>query len=91
MAKALREVMPEISHGLCTWHLMQNGIKHIGHLMKGEFHFLIDFKRCMYEYDEEPQFEEAWSKILSDFGVHDNAWLRSIYNIKEKWATCHMK
>ena len=26
MARALREVMPETYHGLCTWHLRQNGI-----------------------------------------------------------------
>ncbi|KAI4297659.1 hypothetical protein L6164_037541 [Bauhinia variegata] len=29
MAKALVVVMSETRHGLCTWHLMQNGIKHL--------------------------------------------------------------
>ena len=43
MAKALCEVMLEVSHGLYTWYMMQNDIKHMGHLMKGESHFLTDF------------------------------------------------
>ncbi|KAF7844005.1 protein FAR1-RELATED SEQUENCE 5-like [Senna tora] len=62
MAKALHEVMPEVCHGLCTWHFMQNGIKHLGNLMKNGSHFLKDFKTCMFGYDEEAQFEVAWSR-----------------------------
>ncbi|KAF7824322.1 protein FAR1-RELATED SEQUENCE 5-like [Senna tora] len=47
MAKALHKVMPDVCHGLCTWHLMQNGIKHLGNLMKNGSHFLRDFKTCI--------------------------------------------
>ncbi|KAF7841298.1 protein FAR1-RELATED SEQUENCE 5-like [Senna tora] len=57
MAKALREVMPEVYHGLCTWHLMQNGIKHLGNLMKGGSHFLRDFKSFAKVYTP-PIFDE---------------------------------
>ncbi|KAF7807759.1 protein FAR1-RELATED SEQUENCE 5-like [Senna tora] len=91
MAKALREVMPEVYHGLCTWHLMQNGIKHLGNLMKGGSHFLRDFKSCMYQYEEVTHFEEAWSKLLSHYNVEENTWLSSVYTLKEKWAACYMK
>ncbi|KAF7841405.1 protein FAR1-RELATED SEQUENCE 5-like [Senna tora] len=69
MAKALHEVMPEVCHGLCTWHLMQNGIKHLGNLMKNGSHFLKDFKTCMFGYDEEAQFEVAWSRRFEHFGI----------------------
>ncbi|KAF7824355.1 protein FAR1-RELATED SEQUENCE 5-like [Senna tora] len=57
MAKALRKVMPEVYHGLCTWHLMQNGIKHLGNLMKGGSHFLRDFKSSAKVYTP-PIFDE---------------------------------
>lgn len=91
MAKALREVMPDTCHGLCTWHLMQNGIKHLGNLMKNDSYFLRDFKACMYKYVEEIEFEGAWSNLLSTYNVQENSWLKSIYKIKEKWAACYMK
>ncbi|KAF7823653.1 protein FAR1-RELATED SEQUENCE 5-like [Senna tora] len=61
MAKGLQEVLPDTYHRLCTWHLMQNCIKHLGNLMKHGSHFLRDFKACMYEYEEEKEFEEAWN------------------------------
>ncbi|XP_027338098.1 protein FAR1-RELATED SEQUENCE 5-like [Abrus precatorius] len=91
MAKALVEVMPETHHSLCTWHLMQNEIKHLGNLMKGGSHFLRDFKKCMYDFDTFTDFEKAWTKIVQEYNVHDNNWINSLYAIKEKWASCYMK
>ncbi|XP_042034442.1 protein FAR1-RELATED SEQUENCE 5-like [Salvia splendens] len=90
MAKALNEVMPDTFHGLCTWHLMQNGIKHLGNLMKEGSCFVTDFKRCMYGFEDETQFEEAWGTLLSEFKLRDNTWLKHVYNVKEKWARCCM-
>ena len=83
--------MPGSCHGLCTWNLSQNAIKHLGYLMKDGSHFLSDFKKCMYAHDDEVRFEVAWCKLLSDYGVHENPWLTSVYAIKEKWAACYMK
>lgn len=52
MAKALVEVIPETHHGLCMWNLMQNNNKHLGNSMKYGSHFLSDFKKFMYGYDD---------------------------------------
>lgn len=30
MANALESVWPKVSHGLCTWHIRQNALKHLG-------------------------------------------------------------
>ncbi|XP_075478772.1 protein FAR1-RELATED SEQUENCE 5-like [Primulina tabacum] len=90
MEKALKEVMPEIFHGLCTRHLMQNGIKHLGNLMKDDSHFLTDFKRCMYGIDDKTRIEEAWIVLLAQYNIHENTWLQSTYSIKE-WADCYTK
>ncbi|XP_047979428.1 protein FAR1-RELATED SEQUENCE 5-like [Salvia hispanica] len=91
MGKALHEVMPETFHGLSTWHLMQNGIKHLGNLMKEGSCFLTDFKRCMYGFEDETDFEEAWSNLLTHFSLQDNTWLKHMYSVKEKWARCYIK
>ncbi|XP_043720792.1 protein FAR1-RELATED SEQUENCE 5-like [Telopea speciosissima] len=91
MAKAILEVFPGTWHGLCTWHLMQNGIKHLGHLMKDGSSFLSDLKRCIYHYDEEVQFETAWEQLRSQYQVENGSWLDRIYVLKHKWAKCYMK
>ncbi|XP_027343015.1 protein FAR1-RELATED SEQUENCE 5-like [Abrus precatorius] len=77
MAKAIVQVMPHTHHALCTWHLMQNGIKHLGNLMRGETHFLRDLKKCMYDYDSSIEFEGAWRRFITEYN--------------EKWASCYLK
>ena len=83
MAKALAEVMPETHHGLCTWHLCQNGIKHLGNKMKGGSYFLRDFKMCMYDIDSEADFEATWIELVNEYDLHDNTWIKSVYAIKK--------
>jgi zinc finger SWIM domain-containing protein 3 len=91
MAKALPEVMPDTWHGLCTWHIMQNGIKHLGNLMKDGSHLLRDFKSCMFDYEDETEFENAWKKMIQTYNGGSVSWLDGIYKLKKKWARCHMK
>lgn len=91
MAKALKEVMPETFHGLCTFHLMQNGIKHLRNIMKNGSNFLRDFKACMFQYEDESDFQIAWDKLLRDYNLKENKWLTNLYKIKEKLAKCYMK
>ncbi|XP_042518540.1 protein FAR1-RELATED SEQUENCE 5-like [Macadamia integrifolia] len=58
--------------------LFENDINHLGNMMKDGSGFLKDIKKCIYQYDEEEQFDRAWYKLLSENGVMDNAWLRRI-------------
>ena len=59
MSRALEEVMSETHHGLCTWQLLQNGIKHLGIRMKKGASLLTDFSKCMYDIGIEVDFEKA--------------------------------
>ena len=91
MARALREVIPEVKHGLCTWHIQQNGMKHVGNKVKGDSHFMRGFSECMFYIEDEADFEKEWVSLVSSFDLENNSWVKSIYEIKEKWAWCHMK
>ncbi|XP_043717617.1 protein FAR1-RELATED SEQUENCE 5-like [Telopea speciosissima] len=91
MSRAIAEVLPETWHGLCTWHLMQNGIKHLGNLMKHGSSFLKDLNKCIFQYENEEEFENAWKILLDDYQLGNNSWLARIYSIKHKWACCYMK
>jgi len=61
MRKALVEILPK-KYGLCTWHLMQNAIKHLDNLMKGESHILI--MKFMYGYEEEENLKNVGEPSL---------------------------
>ncbi|XP_043700220.1 protein FAR1-RELATED SEQUENCE 5-like [Telopea speciosissima] len=91
MAKAIVEILPKAWHGLCTWHIMQNGIKHHGNLMKHGSPFLKDLNKCIFHYEDVEEFQNAWKKLRDDYQLENISWLYRIYKIKEKWARCYMK
>ena len=62
MAKALNEVMPNTYYELCTWHIMQNEIKHLENLMKNGYSFQV-FKTCMFDFNVEIKFEKTWEDM----------------------------
>ncbi|XP_042499820.1 protein FAR1-RELATED SEQUENCE 5-like [Macadamia integrifolia] len=69
--------------------LFENGITHLGHMMKDGFKFLTDLKKCIYQYDVEDEFETTWYNLLHEYDVKDNAWLQRIYGLKSQW--CYIK
>jgi len=82
---ALEDVMPETHHGLCTWHLLQNGVKHLGSLMKGGSFLLRDFKECMYDIEIEADFEKKWSDLVNDYNLHDKSYNGGSRKSYKKW------
>ncbi|KAL7211826.1 hypothetical protein ACSBR2_014643 [Camellia fascicularis] len=53
MAKTIFEVMPKVFHGLYTFHLMQNALKHLAYLYKSGSKFGSDFKAIISGYEDE--------------------------------------
>ena len=91
MAKALNEVMSNTYQRLCTWHIMQNGIKHLENLMKDVSSFLQVFKIYTFDYNDKIEFEKTWEDMIDTYAIHDRSWLVSIYKLKRKWAKCYLK
>lgn len=89
MKKAIAAVFPRTWHGLCTFHIMQNVVKHLPHTKSDGSNILGEFSACMFEYEDEITFEKAFSALRSK--VHNDCWLATIYKHKEKWAECYMK
>jgi len=60
MSTAIKEALPGTIHRICVWHMFQNALKHIRHVICGSRSFLNDFSNCVYDYDEEEDFLVAW-------------------------------
>ena len=106
MGKSIPKVLTESYHGPCTFHIMQNAVKHLCSV-KGQGNDEGE------EGEDRDEDEDEESHILSDFSacmygyedktkfeeafdilrskVHNQTWLDSIYKVKEKWAECYMR
>ncbi|KAK9989591.1 hypothetical protein SO802_029830 [Lithocarpus litseifolius] len=88
MAKAITEAFPKSNHRLCLWHIYQNAAKNLHHVFHSSKHFVNDFSDCLYEYEDEDEDEwlVSWDYMLKEYGLTDNKWLCSIFDVKENWA-----
>ncbi|KAK2654072.1 hypothetical protein Ddye_013928 [Dipteronia dyeriana] len=84
MPKAILHVMPSTYHRLCTWHTMQNALKHVNGVFRGEVKNVLS--GFFYEIEDESDFLMAWNHMLDEYNVHENTWLKSIFDLKEKWV-----
>ncbi|XP_028122699.1 protein FAR1-RELATED SEQUENCE 5-like [Camellia sinensis] len=91
MAKAISYVMPNTYHRLCTWHMMQNAVKHMSGIFSGPGRVRSVLGKFIYEYEEEEEFFAAWNAMLYEFDVHDNSWLQSIFHLRKKWVRAYVR
>ncbi|KAF1870864.1 hypothetical protein Lal_00030174 [Lupinus albus] len=73
------QAWPKTCHRLCIWHLYQNAMKKLSHVFAEFREFSKDFSKCIYEYEEDEDFIEAWNNML-------NNWLEQTFALKKKWA-----
>ena len=67
--------------------MMQNAMKHVNHIFKGPGQVRGVLGKFMNEYEDEGEWELAWNEMLHEYDVDDNEWLKSIYDLRLKWAT----
>ncbi|GAU26907.1 hypothetical protein TSUD_03100 [Trifolium subterraneum] len=91
MARAISVVMPETFHGLCTWHIRQNVVRHVNHLYQKSSRFRFDFEACIDLHEEESEFLNAWNSLLVDHKVSEGSCLHTIFQLKEKWAWAYVR
>ncbi|XP_042950255.1 protein FAR1-RELATED SEQUENCE 5-like [Carya illinoinensis] len=91
MAKAIVEVLPNTTHRLCLWYILQKFPEHLAHVYNRFPDFGKDFCHCIHETITIEEFEQAWSFILVKYELGDNAWLQGIYNRREKWVSAYLR
>ncbi|CAL5426431.1 unnamed protein product [Camellia sinensis] len=91
MARAISFVMPNTYHRLCTWHIKQNALKHVNSIFKGPGGVSGVLEKFMNDYEGVEEFLTAWKAMLDEYGVYNNTWLRSIFELKEKWVRAYVK
>jgi hypothetical protein len=81
--KTIEQVFHEAWHGLYSFQILQNAIKHLPKQEKDkDSNILASFSACMFEYKDKETFEREFSILRTK--VQKQTWLDSIYKLKEK-------
>jgi hypothetical protein len=74
MAKAIRKVMPNTDHRLCSWHIEENMKRHLRRQK------LADFKKFLYDAMDVDDFERCWVEYKAKYGFNENnLWISMMY------------
>ncbi|XP_062119438.1 protein FAR-RED IMPAIRED RESPONSE 1-like [Humulus lupulus] len=86
IANTLQELMPDVPHRLCYWHL------HNKHVLKvKDPSFASRFTKLVFWYYTKDEFEDKWCDLMKDFGIQGTEYAAKLYADKEKWAETFLR
>ncbi|XP_028060627.1 protein FAR1-RELATED SEQUENCE 5-like [Camellia sinensis] len=92
MAKAIPIVMPDTSHRLCTWHLMQNALRHVGEMLDTYDAHDNHWLKLIFGVKEKwgwPYVRSTWvagmstTQLSESFNAFLKDYIRSDFNLNE--------
>jgi len=90
MAAAVAKVFPQCFHRLCRWRILSRCKKKLTDVYTRFPGFHDELKRCINECDTVPVFDMVWGSILDKYGLRDDTWLQSLYEIRHKWVPAYL-
>jgi hypothetical protein len=91
MGKAIAEVLPNTTHKLCLWHILQKVPEHLVHIYNKYSSFQDDFRHCIHNTITIEEFETEWSELVCKYELGENDWLKNLYRQREKWMPAYLR
>jgi zinc finger SWIM domain-containing protein 3 len=85
MIRAIRKVLPDVWHRICTFHIERNMAMHLPSKS------LEEFRTLLYRATSRATFEVGWSAFIRKWQRKGTqAWLTRMYNKKRLWAAAFL-
>jgi zinc finger SWIM domain-containing protein 3 len=86
ISEAIAATLPSTAHRYCVWQIYQSALQQLSQAFHGSKTLECNFKRCLFDCEDEDEFLTAWKEMLEKYDLEDNQWLADLFSIKEKWA-----
>ncbi|KAE8721901.1 hypothetical protein F3Y22_tig00014862pilonHSYRG00090 [Hibiscus syriacus] len=83
--RAIKYVIPNAKHKLCSWHLSRNAQANIG-----DPKFTAAFSKCMASWWKTDEFDIQWCLVVSEFNVEKHPWVIEKGNTWHLWAQAYL-
>ncbi|XP_024046751.1 protein FAR-RED IMPAIRED RESPONSE 1-like [Citrus clementina] len=88
ITKAISETLPNTFHRYCIWHIL-NKFSDKVHAIKHKDCY-PDFQKCIWKSLSRDDFDRNWLEIIEKGKLRDNAWLKSVFEIRSKWVPAYV-
>lgn len=87
---AVGDVFPDSRWRLSVWHIMKKLPEKLSGLP--QYHAIKKIMKCIvYESLRCDEFEEAWAKMIEEYNLLDNEWLKLLYSDRHRWVPVFVK
>lgn len=86
----IQEVFPNTRHCFHLWNVVEKVQENLAHVIKRHENFAGKFNKCIFKSWTEEQFELKWWKMIGRFDLHDDEWVRSLFEDRKKWVPLYM-
>ncbi|KAH9786195.1 protein FAR1-RELATED SEQUENCE [Citrus sinensis] len=84
MKVAIQNVFPNTRHRWCLWHIMKKIPEKLGGYK--EYRNINNVLHCaVYDSQSAAKFKETWHRMIIEYDLGDNEWLRSLYDERHHW------
>nr|XP_040258801.2 protein FAR1-RELATED SEQUENCE 5 [Aegilops tauschii subsp. strangulata] len=85
MIRAIRKVLSDVWHRLCSWHIEKNMQKHLNRKS------LKEFRALLYYATTHKVFEERWAAFVRKWQTErTKTWLHRMYRKRTLWAASYL-
>ncbi|KAH9786194.1 protein FAR1-RELATED SEQUENCE [Citrus sinensis] len=89
MKVAIQNVFPNTRHRWCLWHIMKKIPEKLGGYK--EYRNINNVLHCaVYDSQSAAKFKETWHRMIIEYDLGDNEWLRSLYDERHHWVPCYL-
>lgn len=81
-------------HRFCKWRILSKCKEKLPDICSDKVArstFKQELKKCIDESQTIEDFESDWEAILSKYGLRDNVWMQSLYEVRQQWARVYLK
>jgi transposase-like protein len=90
MKNAIEVVFPKARHRWCLWHIMKKVPEKLGRHSDYESIKLL-LHDVVYDSLSKSEFMEKWEKMIEDFELRDNEWLKGLFDERFRWVPVYLR
>lgn len=91
MATAVAKVFPNTRHFFCKKHVLSTIQEDLPDLYTEHSRFEAELRKCIDWSESIESFESCWDAIHTKYGLKENAYLQSLYDIRHQWVPVYVK
>ncbi|GAB2229304.1 hypothetical protein Droror1_Dr00023442 [Drosera rotundifolia] len=88
---AISAVLPQSRHCLSLWNVLELIPQRLEYISLWLDSFMEKFSECIFNSWTGEQFTQRWLMLLETFKLHDDEWMRSLYEDRFMWVPVFMR